>query len=76
MRNLALTRIPALFPARAFEKWSLARILTAFLTAFTVAQERRRLAGLDRHQLDDLGLTAEDVAREAARPIWDLPQGR
>ena len=52
--------------------FSLARLATML----NVARERRMLAKLDRHALDDLGLTEKDVAREVARPFWDLPAGR
>lgn len=41
-----------------------------------VAAERRALAGLDDAALKDLGLSRADVARETARPFWDLPVGR
>lgn len=41
-----------------------------------VARERRQLAGLSDRELRDLGLDPEMAAREAARPFWDLPQGR
>ncbi len=39
-----------------------------------VARERRQLAGLSERQLRDIGLDARAVAREAARPFWDLPE--
>lgn len=41
--------------------------------ALTVWRQRRQLDRLDAEQLTDLGLTADDAAREAARPIWDVP---
>ncbi len=37
-------------------------------------RQRRALARLDDRTLDDLGLTREQVYREAARPVWDAPQ--
>ena len=45
-------------------------------TAFQVAKERRMLADLDHHALNDLGLTEADVHREANRSFWDLPSRR
>lgn len=38
-----------------------------------VMRQRRALARLSDAQLNDLGLSREDAAREAARPFWDLP---
>ncbi len=32
--------------------------------------ERRALAALEAHRLDDIGLTREDLAREIAKPFW------
>ncbi len=40
---------------------------------FRVWSERRALARMDESRLADLGLTSAEAAREAARPIWDLP---
>ncbi len=34
------------------------------------SNERHALARLDRHRLEDLGLTPQDVAREVAKPFW------
>lgn len=42
----------------------------------SVWAERRALAKLDATRLRDLGLTPSEAAREAARPIWDLPTHR
>ena len=41
-----------------------------------VSSERRSLAGLSERQLGDIGIDAATAAREAARPFWDLPEGR
>lgn len=35
--------------------------------------ERRRLARLDAHRLDDLGLTMDEAKDEARRQMWDAP---
>ncbi len=34
------------------------------------SRQRRDLAELDQHLLDDLGLTKEMVAKEMAKPFW------
>ncbi|MFD2206189.1 DUF1127 domain-containing protein [Kiloniella antarctica] len=44
--------------------------------AFTVREERRVLAGLTSHQLDDIGLSNNDVQIESQRPYWDVPADR
>ncbi len=41
-----------------------------------VSSERRSLAGLNEHQLRDIGIDAATAAEEASRPFWDLPRGR
>lgn len=42
-------------------------------TLFGVQRERRALERLDPALLDDIGVSAEEARREAARPIWDAP---
>ncbi len=42
--------------------------------AFATWRQRRALARLDGTALNDLGLSAAEVAAEIARPIWDVPQ--
>ena len=41
---------------------------------FGLWRQRRSLAHLDDHLLRDIGVTPQEAAREAARPIWDAPQ--
>ncbi len=41
--------------------------------AIETRRERRALAQLDRMTLIDIGLDPDQVARETARPFWDLP---
>jgi uncharacterized protein YjiS (DUF1127 family) len=41
--------------------------------ALAAHAQRRALARLDAHLLRDLGLDAERVAAECARPAWDVP---
>ena len=43
------------------------------LTLHAVWSERRALASMDQHRLDDLGLTRDEARREARRPTWDAP---
>ncbi len=38
-------------------------------------RQRRALAALDAHLLDDIGVTARQADRESARPVWDVPRG-
>ena len=38
-----------------------------------LAEQRRRLAGLDEHALHDLGLSRADAIGESERPFWDDP---
>jgi uncharacterized protein YjiS (DUF1127 family) len=39
-----------------------------------LANQRRELANLDARTLRDIGLSREDVLREASRPFWDSPK--
>jgi len=48
----------------------------SFTLMIKVWGERRTLARLDESRLADLGLSPAEVARESARPIWDLPHHR
>jgi len=41
--------------------------------ALAAQAQRQALARLDAHLLADLGLDAQDVAQECARPAWDVP---
>ncbi len=41
--------------------------------AMETRRNRRALAQLDRMTLIDIGLDPDQVARDAARPFWDLP---
>ncbi len=34
------------------------------------ARQRRHLAALETHQLADIGISAEQARREAAKPFW------
>ena len=47
-----------------------ARLLVALSTALTRRRERALLARLDPHLLRDIGLDADQAARECAKPFW------
>jgi len=44
------------------------------LIAVGAQRQRRQLKKLDNISLRDIGLTREEAIKEAARPIWDVPQ--
>ncbi|SNR56189.1 DUF1127 domain-containing protein [Puniceibacterium sediminis] len=51
-----------------------ARSLISTLLAFgSLYNQRRALARLDDHALNDLGLTRHEALCEARRPVWDAP---
>jgi len=41
--------------------------------AQAVYRQRRELLQLTNHQLEDIGLTRQQVRNEANRPFWDFP---
>ena len=41
--------------------------------ALAAWRQRRSLAALDAHRLEDLGISRTDALREAGRPLWDVP---
>lgn len=49
-------------------------IISIIWKALMVRRQRRALGRLDGDALRDVGLTPEQARREAARPIWDMPQ--
>lgn len=48
--------------------------LNQFARALDVWRQRRALERLDEAALRDIGLTPDDVRREARRPLWSLPR--
>ncbi|KCV80972.1 hypothetical protein ATO10_14259 [Actibacterium atlanticum] len=46
---------------------------TSLRAAFMLGKQRHELAQLSDAQLDDLGLTRDQVLAEAKRPVWDVP---
>lgn len=51
----------------------LSRFLARVTSKRSLMRERRALARLDAHMLEDIGLTREQAMTEAARPAWDVP---
>ena len=49
-------------------------IVSRIFTFQGIWKERQRLAAMDDHLLKDIGLTREDVQKEAKRPTWDAPE--
>jgi uncharacterized protein YjiS (DUF1127 family) len=50
------------------------KILTLALTMVETWRQRRQLQQLEPRLLKDLGLSPDEVFREASRPFWDLPR--
>jgi uncharacterized protein YjiS (DUF1127 family) len=48
----------------------IARHWARFLAAQEIRRQRRALAQLENHLLDDIGLTRDDVERELSRSMW------
>ena len=44
----------------------------SLLDALALYRQRRALARLDDHALDDIGVTREEADAEARRPFWDI----
>ena len=57
-------------PARARQPVSVTSRLAAMIA---VARQRRALRNLDDHLLCDIGVSDQEAAREADRPVWDVP---
>lgn len=54
-------------PSPAFGLGSLAKTLQRWRDR---ASQRRQLAGLTARELDDIGVSADAAAAEAAKPFW------
>lgn len=50
-----------------------AGLLRRITHALALRRSRARLATLDAHLLDDIGLDRKTAEAEANRPIWDAP---
>ncbi|RPE72067.1 uncharacterized protein YjiS (DUF1127 family) [Pacificibacter maritimus] len=58
---------------RAFGAPSSTSLLSRLAQARTVARQRKALAALDDHILDDIGVTRAQAEHESSRPAWDAP---
>jgi uncharacterized protein YjiS (DUF1127 family) len=60
--------------AIAGANWHLPKVDLGTLAALAgLRRQRTALEGLDAHLLRDIGISAEEAAQEAARPVWDVP---
>jgi len=50
------------------------RLLALVWQALALARQRRALRDLAPERLRDIGLTAQEAADEAAKPVWDVPR--
>lgn len=51
------------------------RLIDRFHAAMALYRSRARLAELEPHMLQDIGIDRGTAEKEAARPIWDAPAG-
>lgn len=58
-------------PHRLFGR--IVTIPTALSRLVQLSRERRALARLDRHRLDDIGLDPTAARYESGRAFWDVP---
>ncbi len=58
---------------RTHSDTALATPRISLLNMLNVWRSRRALARLDTRGLDDIGISADRAAAEAAKPIWDVP---
>ncbi|MEX0307219.1 MAG: DUF1127 domain-containing protein [Ruegeria sp.] len=65
-----MTHIAISTPQRIKRKAIGARLLDLL----SLARQRRALARLDDHALNDIGITRSEAHAEAARPVWDAPE--
>jgi len=49
-------------------------ILEHAISMMSLYRQRRALKRLDASALADMGITAEEAAQEAARPLWNAPR--
>ncbi|WP_136636561.1 DUF1127 domain-containing protein [Pseudooceanicola onchidii] len=48
-------------------------LIGATFSLLALSRSRQALADLDARALEDIGVTASEARREAARPVWDVP---
>lgn len=61
---------PASVSRRASRNFGLLRLV---LSLVALRRQRRQLARMEAHMLDDIGINRDEAMAEAARPIWDAP---
>ncbi|MGR3505466.1 MAG: DUF1127 domain-containing protein [Paracoccaceae bacterium] len=61
------------FPGLTFP--SLAAAMRHLSNMRAIRRQRVRLATLDQAALDDMGISRAMAETEAARPVWDVPDG-
>lgn len=57
-------------PAAAVSGKGFLETLVAMSTTY---RQRAKLARLDTHLLQDIGISSSDAAFEAAKPVWNVP---
>lgn len=62
-----VVRTPALSLSRSFS------LIGATFSLLALSRSRQALSDLDARALEDIGVTAAQARREAARPVWDVP---
>ncbi len=65
LMNTATGRAASIAPRRG--------LLTRLNAALALHRSRARLATLDAHLLNDIGVDRKSAEAEAQRPIWDAP---
>ncbi len=68
MRTFTLNRPAELCTKPARRGW-----IGTLANMFAVKRQRRNLARLDDHLLNDIGLSRHEAHTEAAKPAWDVP---
>lgn len=58
------------FPPQSALRRTLATLAGHYGAWISLSQQRRALADLDDRLLRDIGVTADDAAREAGKPFW------
>ena len=48
-------------------------ILRSMGNMLAITRQRKALADLPEHLLNDIGVTAQEAVEEAGRPAWDVP---
>lgn len=49
-------------------------LLSRLVGALAQQRQRNRLAQLEEHMLNDIGVSRQEAMTEANRPIWDAPE--